>query len=81
MKIYPSDQPFEIHRSVAARSFFPPTVLTDVQPGMTCFQHEIFGPVIAIIEVNIFWEWQRTYEDKKKGLGKTGDIYLNRIFW
>eukprot|EP00439_Symbiodinium_sp_Y106_P047972 s5663_g6.t1 len=31
-------------------SFYPPTVLTDVKPGMTAFETEIFGPVIAIIE-------------------------------
>lgn len=30
--------------------FFAPTVLTDVKPGMTAFDKEIFGPVIAIIE-------------------------------
>ncbi|CAE7357269.1 sad [Symbiodinium natans] len=32
------------------KSFYPPTVLTDVKPGMTAFETEIFGPVIAIIE-------------------------------
>lgn len=35
---------------VLSRSFFPLTVLTDVQPGMTAFEEEIFGPVIAIVE-------------------------------
>jgi succinate-semialdehyde dehydrogenase/glutarate-semialdehyde dehydrogenase len=29
---------------------YPPTVLTDVKPGMTAFDEEIFGPVAAIIE-------------------------------
>jgi succinate-semialdehyde dehydrogenase/glutarate-semialdehyde dehydrogenase len=28
--------------------FFPPTVLTGVQPGMTAFEEEIFGPVWSI---------------------------------
>ncbi|CAJ1340407.1 unnamed protein product [Effrenium voratum] len=31
-------------------AFYPPTVLTDVKPGMTAFDGEIFGPVIAIVE-------------------------------
>eukprot|EP00443_Scrippsiella_acuminata_P077538 CAMPEP_0115445274 /NCGR_PEP_ID=MMETSP0271-20121206/38829_1 /TAXON_ID=71861 /ORGANISM="Scrippsiella trochoidea, Strain CCMP3099" /LENGTH=400 /DNA_ID=CAMNT_0002871235 /DNA_START=75 /DNA_END=1278 /DNA_ORIENTATION=- len=31
-------------------AFFAPTVLTDVKPGMTAFDKEIFGPVISIIE-------------------------------
>jgi len=31
-------------------SFFAPTVLTNVTPGMTAFDEEIFGPVISIIE-------------------------------
>jgi succinate-semialdehyde dehydrogenase/glutarate-semialdehyde dehydrogenase len=29
--------------------FYPPTVLTQVQPGMPAFDEEIFGPVIALI--------------------------------
>jgi succinate-semialdehyde dehydrogenase/glutarate-semialdehyde dehydrogenase len=28
--------------------FFPPTVLTGVQPGMTAFEEEIFGPVWSV---------------------------------
>jgi len=33
-------------------AFFAPTVLTDVKPGMTAFDKEIFGPVISIIEAD-----------------------------
>jgi len=31
-------------------AYYPPTVLTDVRPGMLAFDEEIFGPVAAIIE-------------------------------
>lgn len=30
-------------------AFYPPTVLTDVKPGMAAFDEELFGPVAAII--------------------------------
>jgi succinate-semialdehyde dehydrogenase/glutarate-semialdehyde dehydrogenase len=30
-------------------AFYPPTVLTDVRPGMHAFDEEIFGPVAAIV--------------------------------
>ena len=30
-------------------SFYPPTILTDVKPGMPAFDEELFGPVAAII--------------------------------
>ena len=29
--------------------FYAPTVLTDVSPGMRCFEEEIFGPVVNIV--------------------------------
>lgn len=32
-----------------AGAFYPPTVLTKVQPGMPAFDEELFGPVAAII--------------------------------
>ncbi len=31
--------------------FYPPTVLTDVRPGMTAFEEEVFGPVASIVPV------------------------------
>jgi succinate-semialdehyde dehydrogenase/glutarate-semialdehyde dehydrogenase len=31
--------------------YYPPTVLTDVYPGMVAFEEEIFGPVAAIVPV------------------------------
>ena len=30
-------------------AFYPPTILTDVKPGMPAFDEELFGPVSAII--------------------------------
>jgi succinate-semialdehyde dehydrogenase/glutarate-semialdehyde dehydrogenase len=32
-------------------AFYPPTVLTDVKPGMPAYDEELFGPVAAIIPV------------------------------
>lgn len=29
--------------------FYPPTVLTEVRPGMPCFDHEVFGPVASLV--------------------------------
>jgi succinate-semialdehyde dehydrogenase / glutarate-semialdehyde dehydrogenase len=31
--------------------FYPPTVLSDVRPGMPAFEEELFGPVAALIRV------------------------------
>ena len=33
-------------------AYYPPTVLAGVEPGMTAFDDEIFGPVAAIIEAD-----------------------------
>ena len=33
-------------------AFYPPTVLTDVKPGMAAFDEETFGPVAAIVGVD-----------------------------
>jgi succinate-semialdehyde dehydrogenase/glutarate-semialdehyde dehydrogenase len=32
-------------------AFYPPTVLTDVKPGMPAYDEELFGPVAAVIPV------------------------------
>ena len=36
----------------APGSFYPPTVLTGVKPGMAAFDEETFGPVAAVIEAD-----------------------------
>ncbi|MDW6023626.1 NAD-dependent succinate-semialdehyde dehydrogenase [Mesorhizobium sp. BAC0120] len=33
-------------------AFYPPTVLTDVRPGMPAYDEEMFGPVAAVIPVS-----------------------------
>lgn len=37
------------HRLDRRGYFVHPTVLTDVDPGMRLYQHEIFGPVVAVL--------------------------------
>ncbi len=37
-------------RHALGRSFFEPTVLADVQPGMRCVREEIFGPVAPVLK-------------------------------
>lgn len=33
-------------------AFFPPTLLSDVRPGMPAFDEELFGPVAALVRVH-----------------------------
>jgi succinate-semialdehyde dehydrogenase/glutarate-semialdehyde dehydrogenase len=54
----------QVHKSIAkgaklllggtfpsgANAFYPPTILSNVKPGMPAFDEELFGPVAAIIE-------------------------------
>ncbi|MHC5036599.1 MAG: NAD-dependent succinate-semialdehyde dehydrogenase, partial [Planctomycetota bacterium] len=49
--------------------FFPPTILTDVKPGMPVADEEVFGPVAAVIRVKDEEEALRTANDTKFGLG------------
>ena len=35
--------------------YYPPTLLTNVQPGMPAFEDELFGPVVAVIH------WGRSF--------------------
>ncbi len=58
-------------------SFYPPTVLTRVRPGMAAYQEELFGPVAALIEVTDEHEAIQTANDTIFGLGAaifTGDL-------
>jgi aldehyde dehydrogenase (NAD+) len=43
--------------------FIEPTVFTDVDPGMTIFQEEIFGPVVSFVD----------YDDEKDMIAKAND--------
>jgi len=50
-------------------AFYPPTVLTNVRPGMPAYDEEMFGPVAAIIAVRDEAEAIRVANDSSFGLG------------
>ena len=52
-----------------AGAWYPPTVLTDVRPGMAAYDEELFGPVAAIIPVRDEAEAIRVANDSLFGLG------------
>ncbi|BAZ67698.1 MAG: aldehyde dehydrogenase family protein [Pelatocladus maniniholoensis HA4357-MV3] len=61
--------------------FFLPTILDQVTPQMRVAQEEIFGPVVALIEVNSFEEAIAILNNTKYGLSSS--IYtrdINRAF-
>ncbi len=49
--------------------FYPPTVLSDVRPGMPAYEEELFGPVASIIPVADEAEAIRVANDTQYGLG------------
>lgn len=51
--------------------FYPPTVLSQVQPGMPAYEEEVFGPAAAIISVRDDTEAVRVANDSPFGLGAT----------
>ena len=50
-------------------SFYPPTVLGDVKPGMPAYDEELFGPVAAIIKARDEVDAVRIANDSIFGLG------------
>jgi succinate-semialdehyde dehydrogenase/glutarate-semialdehyde dehydrogenase len=50
-------------------AWYPPTVLTDVRPGMPAYDEELFGPVAAIIEAVDESDAIRIANDSRFGLG------------
>lgn len=50
-------------------AWYPPTVLTDVKPGMPAYDDEIFGPVASIIAANDEADAIRIANDTVFGLG------------
>jgi succinate-semialdehyde dehydrogenase/glutarate-semialdehyde dehydrogenase len=50
-------------------AFYPPTVLTDVRPGMPAYDEELFGPVAAIIAAKGEEDAIRIANDSIFGLG------------
>ncbi len=62
-------------------AWYPPTVLSDVSPGMPAYCEEIFGPVAAIIEAQDEADAIRIANDTSFGLGAavfTKDINRGR---
>lgn len=49
--------------------WYPPTVLTDVRPGMPAFDEETFGPVAAIVRAESTDEALTLANDSRYGLG------------
>ena len=49
--------------------YYPPTLLTDVSPGMPAFDDELFGPVVAVITANSEAEAIRMANQSRYGLG------------
>lgn len=58
-------------------AFYPPTVLTNVKPGMPAYDEELFGPVAAIIPVANEEEAIRVANDTIYGLG--GAIFTANV--
>ncbi len=50
-------------------AYYPPTVLTNVRPGMPAYDEELFGPVAAIIEAKNEQDAIRIANDSIYGLG------------
>src|SRR5215208_800963 len=50
-------------------AFYPPTVLTDVRPGMPAYDEELFGPVASIITAQDEQDAIRIANDSVFGLG------------
>ncbi|MGA3125668.1 MAG: L-glutamate gamma-semialdehyde dehydrogenase [Candidatus Korobacteraceae bacterium] len=55
--------------------FIEPTIISEVKPGDTLEQKEVFGPVLAVIRSRNFYEGLRIANDTEFGL--TGAVYTN----
>ena len=53
----------------ATGSFYPPTVLADVKPGMPAYDEELFGPVASVIAARDEADAVRIANDSIFGLG------------
>jgi len=51
--------------------FYPPTLLINVEPGMTVFTEETFGPVLAVTKANDFEHALQLANDTPYGLGSS----------
>ncbi|MGY1681844.1 NAD-dependent succinate-semialdehyde dehydrogenase [Geodermatophilus sp. SYSU D01176] len=57
------------HRLEGPGTFYAPTVLAGVRPGMPAYDEEVFGPVAAVIAVDGDEEAVRVANDTRFGLG------------
>ena len=53
----------------AAGCYYPPTVLTEVVPGMIAFEEELFGPVASLIRFNTQDQAIQLANQSRFGLG------------
>jgi malonate-semialdehyde dehydrogenase (acetylating)/methylmalonate-semialdehyde dehydrogenase len=49
--------------------FVKPSLLDNVQPGMRCYDDEIFGPVLSVVRINSYEEGLRLINDNLYGNG------------
>jgi succinate-semialdehyde dehydrogenase/glutarate-semialdehyde dehydrogenase len=64
-------------------SFYPPTILVDVVPGMPAYDEELFGPVASVILAKDADDALRIANDTPFGLGAsvwTGDVAKGEVF-
>jgi succinate-semialdehyde dehydrogenase/glutarate-semialdehyde dehydrogenase len=60
------------HLDVPAKGFFyPPTVISKIQPNMRMYHEEVFGPVFALYTYNSIDELINIANDNRYGLGAT----------
>lgn len=59
-------------------NFVGPTILTGVQPYMSCYQDEIFGPVLCCVEVETFEEAVDLINDNRC-MYTTSDLHLTIV--
>jgi succinate-semialdehyde dehydrogenase / glutarate-semialdehyde dehydrogenase len=50
-------------------AFYPPTILTQVAPGMPAFEEELFGPVASVIQADNEADAVRIANESEYGLG------------
>lgn len=50
-------------------AFYPPTLLTELEPGMAAYEEELFGPVASVIKVKNEQEAISIANDSQFGLG------------
>jgi succinate-semialdehyde dehydrogenase/glutarate-semialdehyde dehydrogenase len=68
-------------------SFYPPTILVDVVPGMPAYDEELFGPVAAVIRARDADDALRIANDTPFGLGASvwtrdaakGEVFAARV--